>query len=767
MIKLTAKILLATGSSVVALAPSMAQSAGPIIDGASENIIVVTAQKRDQNINDVPISISVLDAEQLTNQGIRTTEDLARAIPGLSFSETQFDAPVFTLRGVGYNESSLAASPAVTVYVDQVPLPYPVMARGGVLDLERVEVLKGPQGTLFGQNSTGGAINYVAARPTDEFSIGGTFSLGRFWTLDGQGFVSGPITSTLRARVSASVSESGNWQSSTTRDDGLGRTDLVTGRLLLEWTPAPELTFELNINGWHDGSDTPAAQLVGLFPANGAPLPPAFTNAPIATTAREADWTPGLGLHRDNSFYQIALRSDFEVAPDVTITSITAFQRFDRDSLQDADGLPLEDLHIGLGGDIESFTQELRLAGRANNFSWIVGGNYQNDDIFDFQTVFLSDSPASFVGPFQFRSIFNDATHGLESWAVFANGELEVAEGLSLQAGARYTHTAIEYSACTRDTGAGDGAAAIGFVQFLIGAPVTTQPGACVTLLPDLTTGLTTDSLVEDNVSWRAGISYQPGSNMLFYANVSQGYKAGSFPTISASSASQLLPVTQERLVAYEAGIRLPFANDAAQFNAAAFYYDYTNKQLSGRIQDPFFGQLQNLVNVPRSDVVGFEAQLSTQPIDGLNLSGGLMYLDARIRSNPDGSEFVNFDQFGSLVELSGNKFPYTPDWQINLDAQYEWGIGENAMAFVGAGLVYRSSTKSGLEDDARLIIDAYTLVDLRAGIRAEDERWTVSVYGRNVFNEYYWNNVLHIQDTIVRYPGRPAEYGISAGFRF
>lgn len=728
--------------------------------------IVVTAQKREQSVNDVPISITALDGADLAASGVRTTEDLARVVPGLSFTETQFDAPVLTLRGVGYSEISLSASPTVSVYVDQVPLPYPVMIRGGTLDLERVEVIKGPQGTLFGQNSTGGAINYVAAKPTNELEAGISGSFGRFSAFQAEGFVSGPLSGTVKARLAVSALEGGAALRSVSRRDKLGNQDLLTGRLLLDWEPSDSIKFELNVNGWLDRSDTPGAQLVGLFSANGAPLPSSFTNAPIVRSPRAAEWTPGLPLQRDNSFYQASLRGDWTVAPDVTLTSISAFQRFTRDALTDADGLVATDLHIDLGGNIRSFNQELRLAGTGDRLNWIVGGNYQNDRIRDLQQVFLADSPSSYIGPFHFLSAINDSENRSETIAAFGNAEFNFLDNFSVEAGARYTHSRIDYLGCTKDSGANDLAPLFRFIQGQFGVPATAAAGQCITLLPNFTTGQVSDRLTEDNLSWRVGLNFKPQRGSLVYANISRGFKAGSFPTLSAQTSDQLAPAVQEELLAYEAGFKLPLANRSLRINGAVFYYDYKNKQLSGRIQT-LFGQLQKLVNIPRSSVQGGELQLSWVPVSGLTIDGGITYLKTRIRNNPDGTPFRNFDQFGNVVALSGNAFPYTPKWQGNLNVQYDWALNSKLSAFVGSSLTYRSKTKGGLENDARLVIDSYTLTDVRAGIEAEDKSWSASLYGRNIFNRYYWNNVLHTQDTIVRYTGSPAEFGITLGYRF
>ena len=196
--------MIAIAATMVVAAPSAAQQAtGTPVEAASDNSgdIVVTANKREQSLNKVGLTVTAFSAQQLTERRVNSLQDLAAAIPGLAFAPSANNTPILTLRGVGFNESSLGVYPAVSVYVDQAPLPFPVLASHATFDLERVEVLKGPQGTLFGQNSTGGAINYIAAKPTKEFKAGGDVSYGRFNQIEANAFVSGPLSDTLGARL--------------------------------------------------------------------------------------------------------------------------------------------------------------------------------------------------------------------------------------------------------------------------------------------------------------------------------------------------------------------------------------------------------------------------------------------------------------------------------------------------------------------------------------------------------------------------------------
>src|SRR5487761_286587 len=250
-----------------------AESPAPTTDtgaaGATSNQIqeiVVMAEKRAEKVFNVPMSVTALTGGQLAERGVTQVADLDRVVPGFTYRPSNFGTPVYSIRGIGFFENTVTVAPAVSVYVDQVPLPYSVMTEGAPLDIERVEVLKGPQGTLFGQNSTGGAINYIAAKPTNTFATGGNVGYGNYNAEHAEGFVSGPITDTLRARLFLTTDRRGDWQKSQTRDATLGARDFSAGRAMLDWRPNESLFLELSLSRWVDKSDTQAAQFVAFSP---------------------------------------------------------------------------------------------------------------------------------------------------------------------------------------------------------------------------------------------------------------------------------------------------------------------------------------------------------------------------------------------------------------------------------------------------------------------------------------------------------------------
>ncbi|MEJ2411287.1 MAG: TonB-dependent receptor, partial [Novosphingobium sp.] len=275
--------------------PQGAASSGE--DAVAAGEIVVTANKREQKLNDVGLTVQVLTGEALRERQVSSLEDIANAVPGLTFANTSTNTPVFTLRGVGFNEASIGAIAAVTVYQDEAPLAFSVLATHSAYDLERIEVLKGPQGTLFGQNSTGGAINYVTAKPTSHLAAGAQVSYGRFNEINAEGYVSGPLSDTLKARLAVRSELGDAWQISNSRPNGPdgrnGKTRNLMGRLLLDYEPSDTVHIQANINGWIDHSDPLAAQFTGLHLTR----PPGYDYItdyakayPVTDNPRAADW---------------------------------------------------------------------------------------------------------------------------------------------------------------------------------------------------------------------------------------------------------------------------------------------------------------------------------------------------------------------------------------------------------------------------------------------------------------------------------------------
>jgi len=753
---------LSLGGQAVNAQVATGAPADPATESTARSLeeVVVTAQKREESINDVPMSISALSADDLRKQGVYGVGDLMKVVPGFHYTASAYSTPIYAIRGIGFNESSLGAKPNVSVYVDEIPLPFPIVTAGASMDLQRVEVLKGPQGTLFGQNSTGGAINYIAAKPTDSLETGVSAEFGRFNTTTLDGYLSGPLADTVQGRIAIQSELGDEWQESHTSDRELGKRRKNAARALLAWEPSERLKTQLMLNGYIDRSDEQASQFIAATPLRQpnvfAPLIDTYPIAP--QDARAADWGPGEHYRRDNRFYQAALRVDYSLSDEMTLTSISAYSAYTQDRIQDPDGMSLHNIEYHTDADIDSISEELRLAGEIGaSTRWIVGANYARDNVEQRDDGNITyNNNAYALGAPPFFTYFNFSDQRFDTRAAFANLDFDLTPTVTAHAAARYTQADLDFAGCTGDAGDGTLSAAWNRV---FGTAVA--PGECVTLTPTFQTGLVNKELDETNVSWRGGLDWHPTSDLLVYANVSKGYKSGSFPILSASTASQLNPVTQESVLAYELGFKLTSSERTLQLNGAAFYYDYKDKQVRGRVVVPVFGALEALVNVPKSKVQGAELQLNWLAMEGLTANVGVTYIDSEIE------DFQNFDPYGRPANFDGESFPLTPGWQGFADVQYEWPLNDSLRAFVGANVSHQSSTYGAMGELELLKIDAYTLLDLRAGAETQDGRWRFTIWGRNVTDEYYWTLAEHVSDTTVRFAAMPATYGISVALRY
>ena len=287
--------------------------------------------------------------------------------------------------------------------------------------------------------------------------------------------------------------------------------------------------------------------------------------------------------------------------------------------------------------------------------------------------------------------------------------------------------------------------------------------------LPLLTPGVGTRSLTETNVPWNVNLNFKPSDQSLIYARVSRGYKAGNFSTLNTTDLIAYNPVVQEQLTAYEIGGRAAFGR-MLRVEAAIFQYDYINKQLRARINvGPPFGNINAQDTIPKSRIKGAEFSAMLRPISDLTLALSGTYLDSKILS------YVGQTVDGVLQSQAGSPFNFTPKYSVNGDVNYTHPVNARINGFVGANVAYRSRTSAvfdppGSTSQAALApfdIKANTLVDGQLGIEAASGRWKAFLWGKNIFNEYYWTNVIRVSDVIVRFPGQPATYGITASFKY
>jgi len=804
-------ILLVGATGLVCTVPSVAHAQ------ASANVgdeIIVTAQKREQSLMDVGQTLSVLSGKQLERQRISSGEDLAIAVPSLTYARTDYNVPVFTLRGIGFNSSALDAYPAVSFYLDEAPLAFPVTAANAVFDLQRIEVLKGPQGTLFGQNSTGGAVNLIANKPTDTFKAGVSGTYGRFNLFELTGYVSGPLSDTVRVRLAGQAHVMDPWQKSYTRPwDRNGREEYFTGRGIIEWEPSDKFKATATVSGWKDKSQPLAQALAGtkysypevLTTPLGAPI---LAQPLIPTNPRLADWGGPVGpsdnpviqtvtptrIFGDRSQIQGSLRMEFSPTDSLQITSLSSYVRFRQKMGVSRSGSAIQNEdQVRADGRIDSLSQELRLENTGNSaLRWVVGVNYENSKVAENQLQsYANNTSAIMNGILQNTTKKHDS---IENIAAFGNVEAEIVPRLTAKGGIRYTKSTIKNKACGADAGDGSMDSFFSFLGDVFNNNLDANGNR---INPSLFTYLQPgdgkcyphnynfipgeefrDTLKEDNVSWRVGLDYHATDDLLLYGNVSKGYKTGSFPTGTVASWVGLQPVTQESVLAYELGLKSELLDRRLTINAAGFIYNYRDKQVQGTIFDPVWVSLPQLRNIPKSEVKGAEIEVNAAPVHGLTLTGAVTYLHSEI-TKIDPNEY----SAAGPLNMKGQAIPLTPKWSYSLGGEYTFETG-SIKPFVGASWRWVSKSDATLGGsitkiapinptlpqnrflpgygDAPFVVGSYGLLSGRVGVRSANDDWSLSVWCENCTNKYYWLNVTVAQDNISRVLGRPATYGVT-----
>jgi outer membrane receptor protein involved in Fe transport len=830
-----ARVVLRFGVSVsaVALASTVqAQEAGPAEPIAEVSAgeraqqrpsdtaigdIVVTAQRRAESINRVGISVQALESETLQELRVQNVRDLAAVVPSFTVAQSYQGVPTYTLRGIGFNSINLSAQSTVGTYVDEVAYAYPIMNTGPLIDIERVEVLKGPQGTLYGRNTTAGLINFVTGKPSEDASGAMTVDLGNYETFNVGGYVTGPIAEGIQARVGYRVDLSNKgWQVSNSRGERLGEVKRYGIRGSLALQPGP---FEIDLSAtyWVNKSDTVVGQAIGFTPATtpggggaasnfNAPGAAAYIAANRPTSGSQADWAPyarrssdigrGAGLKdplaEDNYFLGLKARVQLDLAENVRAVSLTGYNEYDRKATFDWSGIPNEVLIQEADGHIESFAQELRVEGDGPGFNWLVGGYYAKDKIRDtnrtllgenansallrFATSQLINTPINTFGytladaATTFRTYRDEGAFDTRTWSVFVNGDYAFSDLIKLTLGARYTEDLQKFTGCSRDF---NGSMQVNINLFNRGlyqrlfnptGPLAAPIGRndCNTFNPATNSfGIVNSRLDENNFAWRGSLDITPNATTLIYASISRGYKSGTSPINAASNAAQNLPARQEQLTAYEVGAKLGLLDRKVQLNLAGFYYDYKDKQISAYFADPIYTALARLDNIPKSEAYGIEGELTVRPARPLTLIANALWLKTRING------YVGTNAAGRPQDFDGARFIYSPEWTLSGTALVDQPISDALSLTANANVRWQSRQTTIFERFPLYGIKPYAVVNAGFGVKAADESWALNVWARNLFDEYYWNAVASNANIVVRFPGQVRTYGATAAFRF
>jgi iron complex outermembrane receptor protein len=680
--------------------------------------VVVTAQKRSENVQDVPIAVTALSAESLANKGIEGTADLIEVIPGLSYS-TAAGAASPRIRGVGSTLVDLGNEPSVSTYVDGV---YYASAAASILSLNNIDqiaVLKGPQGTLFGRNATGGLIQITTRDPTQETVAEGDVTYGNLNTIGTSAYLAGGLTNIIAADLAVYYKD---------QRDGFGRNLFNGDPVNTSSDVAVRSKWKAQLDDATDAmvildfartaGNVPAVRsFSGELPLTGVP----YTGRPFDVDTYIQPWSKvsqyGASLHFNHEFDAVKL------------VSISAYRQSTWNTLFSTDGLPVDIVNNHLTIGDAQITQEFQLLSTAPGpLRWVAGAYF-----FDAQGGFDPGTIVTAPG-LNFNETLNDR-QDTKSYAGFGQASYKLTDTTSATLGLRFTSEKKTF----------DGSA-----NFYTLNPATN------TLLGPVPPG--TETTV-NKPTWRAEIDHHFNQDVLVYGSYNRGFKSGGFDPTSLSTVVKVKP---EVLDAYETGIKSEWLDQHIRMNAATYYYNYKDIQLNA-----YENSLPTTYNGTLAEIYGLDLDLAVVPMDGLTLTMGLALVHDRFVGNFPVSQTSTVPT-GGLVELpnisaDGKELPNTPDLTVNVGVEYRVPLPTGSLTLSAD---YFHSDRWYNEPENRTYQPQYSLVNASlAWAFGAHGRYSVKLWGRNLGNVAYASQIFNqvpISDDIAMAEGRT--YGITLG---
>ncbi|WP_340644811.1 TonB-dependent receptor [Phenylobacterium sp.] len=678
---------------------------------------MITAQHRSESLQKTPLAVTAMTAEALDTGAITELSELSGTIPGLYLSAYSTLSPQVFIRGIGSNDDGITSEGAVGVYLDGVYMGRASSAMFDLFDLDRIEVLRGPQGTLYGRNTNGGAVKIETARPGPNLKAGLEFGYGNFNQRSVRGLLSGPLTDNAFAKFSGSYKARDGWTHDSSSGRKLNDEDSLGGRGQLVLTPTESLEATFSLDYLRDRPSSSFKEVVGgtLFGLN----------------SESSDRFTG-----DYDFENAAIRRDM-VGGSATLdwdagfahlVSVSGYRKTKIRYTEDYDSTPFPVVHLDVAQDTKQLTQELRLVSTPGEspLEWIAGVYLLTDE---------GRSHDQFLLPF--FELPDEVTHArtrTNSFAAFGELSYRLTEQLKLTAGARYTDETKKLS-LQRTFRPQDGAPAINFVP------------------------LATAKTSFDNFSPRVVIEYQASSDVLAYASLTKGFKSGGFNNFPADPVAARTFFRPEEITAYEVGLKATTWNGRLRANIAAFTYDYTNLQVFAPIDTGGGVPVVQVTNAAKAKVTGAELELTARPIPSVDLQLNYAYLDA------------TYDRFlfGGL-DLSGNRLSRAPRNTLSLNADWRHELERGTVRLHG-NYVYSSNVFFTPFNDPDLSTGSYGLVNASAAYESHDGRWTITAYGKNLTDKAY---LAHGIDTLatafdlkIAEIGPPRQFGVSFAWRY
>jgi iron complex outermembrane recepter protein len=776
---------LQAGVSLLAFAgPAWAAEPAPT-EGVEE--IVVTAQLREQKLQDVPISISAFNSDFINETGSQNVSDLQKYTPGLRVDSTSTTQPVFEIRGISTNDFGVGTDPSVGIFIDGV-----YSARSGEAliffdDIDRVEVLKGPQGTLFGRNTAAGAISIVTNKPSDQFEGMVDFKTGNYGKEEGTIVLNVPITDTLAVRLDGIVNRRDGYTHNSFNGQDLNDEDNESTRLALRWHPDADTNFIL---AWdHDNTDVtpPTALGINPFSHNGG-------NPFGATYDDEIDG-------RETRILDDITLTGTEKFGDLLLTSISAYKFFKTTNLESETGSPDQDRYFDTENveNNHSFYQELRLNGTSGPFTFAGGGSYFDErakqESKASATIASIDSTltAAGVGPLfeeligspQLQSLlWNEQMDNIgqnRSWSLFGDTTYAVTDQLNLTAGLRFTDDAKRFSWYAPPVSVA-GAGKVLTPSQLALFDFLTSPSAIGNIIFTPANVAVERSAEWTNLSPRFVVDYHWTPDVMTYASASYGYKAGGFDSVSINSQFQ-----PEKVANYETGIKSQWFNHKVEANLSGYYYEYTNQQSITLVATAGSLVPQYQTQTGNSDGKGVDAEFVWKPISDLSIHLTEGFLDANWSKRVAPGTILSPIASGPEFNLSGQPTG-EPEFHTVIAADYRYDLDSwGGLRFHADYELTSAERNNDLSryNRAQLVslvnfnelpgyYKSQNLTDLRVTWNDESDKYEVAFYVNNLFDNRYIATPTDINeitapslDTPYVRPNEPRFLGAEFTYRF
>ena len=795
------------------------QGTSPVMAAELEEI-VVTAQKREESAQDVPLAVSAFSRELLKQLGADKPEDIAAYVSGLTVSNIFGNHfPIFAIRGASMELFEDNQNNSVATYVDDVFVTAPAMVGNQMFDVEHIEVLKGPQGTLFGRNTSGGAVNIRSVKPSEKSEAYVTAGVGNFDRRTVEGAAGGALTDTINARISGKwVSDSGYQDNTFLGGTGPTGSDLATteqsaARVLVSWTPSDALDVLFNVHGGTDNSKLPSPKHVNVIEPGVGGGCLAFDRGVSIETIREqslcvdrfgnteAEIDPNLtDVHKvpaetrvgvDSSGWGGSVTIDWDASDALTLTSITAYESLDLRRWEDWDGGAGVDGFNGIpeggpgfGDDrgfdvipkrnepgITMFTQELRLTSNFDGpLNGILGLYYFGDEIdgrgeSDGSSGTDADgNPVGVPGRTDVTTFIEERT----SWAVFGQATYDLGDTLRLTLGARYTDDTVDFNGQTERWNSQLPLGSDLLLSYGCRFAGTTQPRPDeVWCSSDPQNRIpNANKFTDDNVSYRAALDWSPSEDVLLYGSLSTGYKSGGFTGSTGRDFNAYDSFGSEEITAYALGVKSEWLGNSLQLNAEIFSYDYDGLQVRVLFQEPNGDFFTKTFNVDGNDIKGLELDATWVPAENWFFRAGYSYLDATygdVVQNGVPVRIADNVMGAAKTEFyKGREIVRSPKNSVNVLGRYE--------ANLNAALGWSAQLDYSWKDDQRLVSNVFSdsavskahgFLGARAALFDSNGRWDIAVWGKNLTDKEAITHMNLFSTNGMIYYAPPRSYGV------